>query len=77
MGRSSIIFISILLSIDYGFRVSTFIELAWSVIQCLLCRLDYAWFKDNFESVKSTVMYIVPITCFFLALPLSFYTKIG
>ena len=77
MGRSSIIFISLLLSIDYGLRVSTFIELTWSVIQCLLCRLDYSWFNTNFQEVKSKVCCIVPVACFFMALPLSFYSKIG
>lgn len=77
MGRSSIIFISFLLSVDYGFRVGTYTESAAQVVRSLLCRLDYAWFNENFHTVKSMTGYIIPIVFFLIAMPLAFYTKIS
>ena len=75
MGRSSIIFISFLLSVDYGFRVGTYTESAAQVIRSLLCRLNFSWFKEHFDLIKGMTGYIVPMVFFVIALPLAFQTK--
>ena len=41
MGRSSILLISFLLSVDYGIRICTYFQMAIIVINTTLCRLAF------------------------------------
>ena len=41
MGRSSILIISLLLSLDYGIRVTNYFNMARVVLDTILCRLSF------------------------------------
>ena len=41
MGRSSILLISLLLSIDYGIRLSPYYVMARQALQAVVCRLGF------------------------------------
>ena len=77
MGRSSIIFISTLLSFDYGLRVSAYISLASLAIRALLCKLDSDWYQSHAERIRLLTDIIVPLIFLAITLPLALKTRVG
>ena len=77
MGRSSIIFISTFLSVDYGLRVGTYISLATLIIQALMCKLSYNWFDDHSQHIFRYTKIFVPLVFLVITLPIALYTTVN
>ena len=83
MGRSSILLISFLLSIDYGIRVCTYFQMATIVLNTTICRMAYdgpdteLWFNNlSWSDVNDYTSTVVPTIIFFIALPLALMTTV-
>jgi len=76
MGRSSIIFISFLLSVDYGLRISTYMNLGRTVVETLTCRLAETWFSNSKLYVELINQFAVPLIILIVSLPLALMTTV-
>lgn len=77
MGRSSILFISFLLSVDYGIRVGTYTALATLVIQALMCKLSTKWFFYHSKNIDRYTKIFVPLVFLAITLPIALYTTVN
>ena len=77
MGRSSILFISALLSFDYGIRVSTYTSLAMQIIRTLMCRLFSKWYVSNEPRITMMTNILIPLIFFAITLPIALRTTVN
>ena len=80
MGRSSILAVSLVLSVDYGFRICTYISMARYVLQATMCRLTFGpdeHSKHVWEDMYKKTSYIVPVVILVLALPMAIMTTVN
>lgn len=90
MGRSSILLISFLLSVDYGIRICTYFQMATIVLNTSICRLAFNpeprgfnpqvhWFSNEltWENVYKYSSTVIPAIMFLLSLPLALKTTVN
>ena len=81
-GRSSIVLISLLLAIDYGVRISTYFNMATTVMLATTCRIaqsncGFDWSESLWNHVQKIDMYVMPVILFVITLPIALYTTVG
>ena len=81
MGRSSILLISLLLSIDYGIRLSPYYVMARQALQAVVCRVGFEdvdkWFSGHsWDEVETWSSILIVGSVLLISLPLAFFTSL-
>lgn len=80
MGRSSIISIAFLLSLDYGIRICAYFNMGIKVVIAATCRFSFdkreGWFVQNWSEVQTVTTYSVTIIILAISLPFALWTTI-
>lgn len=79
MGRSSIIFISFLLSVDYAIRICAYFNMGKRVVEASICRATFSrdgWAHENYEKVQNLGCYGLPVFILLVSLPFALFTTV-
>ncbi len=82
MGRSSIVVISLLLSIDYSIRICAYFNMGKKVIEALMCRLslhdEQSWAYYHYDTtINAITSYLIPAIILLISLPFALCSKIS
>ena len=71
-----------LLAIDYGVRISTYFNMATTVMLAATCRIAHGdcgfdWSQSLWNHVHKIDMYVLPVILFVITLPVALYTTVS